>query len=93
MVRNKLGEILIGQKVITDEQLVKALKFQQQEHCLLGEALVRLGYTTEEQIAIVLSKQLGIPYASIQNQILKPEKGQGLENLIDEKFARENLVV
>ncbi len=93
MVRNKLGEILIGQKVITDEQLAKALKFQQQEHCLLSEALVRLGYTTEEQIAIVLSKQLGIPYASIQNQILKPEKGQGLENLIDEKFARENLVV
>lgn len=93
MLRKKLGEILIEQKVITEEQLNKALKFQEQNHCLIGEALIKLGYATEEQVAIALSKQLGIPYASIQNQILKPEKNQELEKLIDEKFARENFVV
>lgn len=93
MERKKLGEILIEQKIINEEQLNKALKFQEQNHCLIGEALIKLGYATEEQVAIALSKQLGIPYASIQNQILKPEKNQGLENLIDEKFARDNYVV
>lgn len=93
MARKKLGEILIEQKIINEEQLAKALKFQEQQHCLIGEALVKLGYATEEQVAMALSKQLGIPYASIQNQILKPEKGQGLENLIDERFARDNFVV
>ncbi|MEM4368221.1 MAG: hypothetical protein QXO21_04350, partial [Candidatus Anstonellales archaeon] len=93
MARKRLGEILIEQKIINEEQLNKALKFQEQNHCLIGEALVKLGYATEEQIAVALSKQLAIPYASIQNQILKPEKNQGLENLIDEKFARDNYVV
>ncbi len=88
-----MGEILIEQKIINEEQLAKALKFQEQEHCLIGEALIKLGYATEEQVAIALSKQLNIPYASIQNGILKPEKGQGLEELIDEKFARDNSVV
>ncbi|MCX7641400.1 MAG: ATPase, T2SS/T4P/T4SS family [Elusimicrobiales bacterium] len=93
MPRKKLGEILIEQKIINEEQLNKALKFQEQNHCLIGEALIKLGYATEEQVAIALSKQLGIPYASTQNQILKPEKGQGLEDLIDERFARDNYVV
>jgi type IV pilus assembly protein PilB len=93
MARKKLGEILIEQQVITQEQLEKALKFQEQEKCLIGEALIKLGYATEEQVAIALSKQLGIPYASIKNNILKPEKGQGLEKIIPEKFARDNKVV
>ena len=93
MERKKLGEILIEQKIITQEQLEKALKFQEQEKCLIGEALIKLGYATEEQVAVALSKQLGIPYASIKNNILKPEKGQGLEKIIPEKFARDNKVV
>jgi len=93
MVRKKLGEILIEQKVINPEQLEKALKYQEQNKCLIGEALIKLGYATDEQVAIALSKQLGIPYASIQNNILKPEKGQGLEKIIPEKFARDNIII
>ncbi|MEF3280170.1 MAG: Flp pilus assembly complex ATPase component TadA [Elusimicrobiota bacterium] len=93
MARKKLGEILISHKVINEEQLNKALKYQEQNRCLIGEALVKLGYATEEQVAVALSKQLGIPYASISNQILKPERGQDIEKLIPEKFARENKIV
>jgi len=93
MARKRLGEILIESKIINEEQLNKALKFQEQNHCLIGEALVRLRYATEEQVAIALSKQLSIPYASRENQILNPEKGQGLEKIIPEKFARENYVI
>jgi type IV pilus assembly protein PilB len=88
-----LGEILIESKVITHEQLERGLKYQQQNSCLIGEALIKLNYATEEQVAMALSKQLAIPYASKENQILNPEKGQGLEKLIPEKFARENYVV
>ena len=78
---------------ITEEQLVKALKFQQQNPCLIGEAIIKLHFSNEEKVAMALSKQLGVPYASRENQILNPEKGQGLEKLIHEKFAREHLVV
>ncbi|HOJ87074.1 MAG TPA: ATPase, T2SS/T4P/T4SS family, partial [Elusimicrobiales bacterium] len=93
MARKRLGEILIEQKIIDEEKLAKALKYQEQNRCLIGEALIKLGYATEEQVAIALSKQLGIPYASIQNQILKPEKGQDIEKIIPEKFARDNKII
>jgi len=78
---------------IDEEKLNKALKYQVQQACLIGEALVRLHYATEEQVAQALAKQLGIPFASKENQILNPEKGQGLEKAIPEKFARENAVI
>jgi len=64
-----------------------------QNKCLIGEALVKLGLVSEENIYIALSKQLGIPYASRDNRILNPEKNQGIEKLITEKFARENMLV
>jgi type IV pilus assembly protein PilB len=93
MAHKLLGEIMIQAKWIDEEKLQKALKFQQQQGCLIGEALVKLHYATEEQVAMGLGKQLGIPYASKENQILNPEKGQGLEKMIPEKFARDNAVV
>ena len=89
----KLGEIMIQSGWIDEEKLNKALKFQQQQGCLIGEALVKLHYANEEQVAQALGKQMGIPYASKENQILNPEKGQGLEKIIPEKFARENAVI
>jgi len=46
MPRKRLGEILIEQKVIDEDKLNKALKYQEQNRCLIGEALIKLGYAT-----------------------------------------------
>lgn len=93
MAHKKIGEILIASGVINDDQLNQALKYQKQNKCLLGEALISLGHADDEAIAQALSKQLGIPHASIENKILIPEKGQGLEKLIGEKYSREHYLV
>ena len=93
MAQKLLGEIMVQAKWITEDQLAKALKFQQQQGGLIGECLIKLRYASEEQVAQALGKQLGIPYASRENQILNPEKTQGLEKLIPEKFARDSAVV
>ncbi len=93
MARKRLGEILIQSKHINEDQLNKALKFQQQDNCLIGEALVKLRYVTEQHVSMALAKQLSIPYASRENQILNPENGQGLEKIIPEKFSRDNFVI
>lgn len=77
---------------ITEDQLNKALRFQIQQNCRIGEALIKLRYASEEQVAQALARQLGVTYASKENQILNPEKGQGLEKLIPEKFARDHAV-
>ena len=88
----QLGELMVEMRWITKDQLNKALKFQVQQNCGIGEALVKLRYASEEQVAQALARQLGVTYASKENQILNPEKGQGLEKLIPEKFAREHAI-
>ncbi|MBI4802690.1 MAG: Flp pilus assembly complex ATPase component TadA [Elusimicrobia bacterium] len=93
MARKLLGEIMIASGWISPDQLAKALKFQQQNPCLIGEALIKMHFVNEEQVAMALSKQLGIPYASKENQILNPEKGQGLDKVLPEKFARDNAAI
>jgi len=93
MAHKKLGEILAEQGVINEEKLKQGLVYQQQNKCLLGEALVKLGFVTEEVVSMALSKQLGVPYASKENRILNPEKNQGLEKLVGEKYAREHFLV
>lgn len=91
--RLQLGDILVQKKVITTEQLNRALKSQKQFGGLLGQALVKLGFCTDDQIAIAIASQLGIPYASRENALLKVEKNQGLDKILTEKFARDNMVL
>lgn len=88
-----LAEILVTSGVLTEEQRDKAQKVATQSKCHFGEAVVKLGFTKEEDIAIALSKQHSIPYASRENKILKPEKGQNLEKIVPENYARENFAV
>ena len=57
----RLGELLLQKKVITQDQLEKALSVQQSEKKKLGEVLTEMGFVTEEQIMRVLSQQLEIP--------------------------------
>ncbi len=89
----KLGEILLESGIINEEQLKKALLYHQQNNTQLGDAAIKLGFASEEQIAAALSKHFSIPFASKENNILIPERDQKLDELIPEKFARENLVL
>ncbi|MBI5789431.1 MAG: type II secretion system ATPase GspE [Candidatus Schekmanbacteria bacterium] len=58
----KLGQILLREKKITEEELHKALEAQQTTQEKLGKLLVSLGYVSEDDLAQILSKQMGIPY-------------------------------
>lgn len=61
----RLGELLIQKKVITADQLDKALAVQHTENKRLGEVLSEMGFVTEEQIIRVLSQQLDIPTVNL----------------------------
>ncbi|MBI4341190.1 MAG: Flp pilus assembly complex ATPase component TadA [Candidatus Omnitrophica bacterium] len=86
----KMGEILIRSGLLTQEQLQKALQFQQGTTKRIGEVLVELGLTTELDIASALSKQLGIPMATQASGLLMPHKDQQLAELMPEEFARQH---
>ena len=89
----QLGEILVSTGVLTEEQRERATKMAAQTRCLFGEAVLRLGFASEEAVAVALSKQLHVPYASRENKILRVERTQGLDKVIPEAFARDNLVL
>ncbi|MCM8765992.1 MAG: Flp pilus assembly complex ATPase component TadA [Candidatus Omnitrophica bacterium] len=91
--RQKLGEILIKEGLITEEQLQKALQTQLVEEAKLGEILVKLELVSEKDIAIALGKQLGIPYVSLSKGQLKPAEDEGLEDLFPADFARRYKVL
>ena len=57
----RLGDLLVKEKVITQEQLEQALKVQKDTGCRLGSALVRLGFLSEEDVTNFLSRQYGVP--------------------------------
>ncbi|MEA3328882.1 MAG: GspE/PulE family protein [Candidatus Omnitrophota bacterium] len=64
----KLGEMLVAKGIITGRQLETALSEQQKKKGeLLGATLIRLGYLKEEQLLVVLSEQLSIPYVKLGN--------------------------
>ncbi|MBI5883087.1 MAG: hypothetical protein HZB91_08285 [Elusimicrobia bacterium] len=57
------------------------------------DLLRRVGGTDDETMVTAISRQMGIPYASFENKILKMEHAQGLEKLIPRSFAKEHAVV
>jgi len=89
----RIGEILINEGIITQEQLSEAINVQKKEGGKLGEVLIKLGYITEEQILLALNKQLLIPYISSTSEKLKPVPDQNLEELIPYDFAVKNYVL
>ena len=89
----RLGEILIKEGIIAQEQLDKAIKTQQKEGSRIGEVLVRLGLVTEQDIVVALGKQLKIPYVSLGSDLLKPAADRQLDLVISKDFALKNLVI
>jgi type IV pilus assembly protein PilB len=89
----RLGDILIVEGVITQDQLEEAVTRQAKEGGKLGEILIKLNYVTEEQIVMALSKQLVIPYVSLASGKLTPAPDQNLDNLIPYDFAIRNLLL
>ena len=89
----RLGELLIKEGLLTQEQLGKTIALQNKEGGRLGEILVKLGMVKEEQLVGVLGKQLGIPYFSLGTGMLKPAVDQGLEELVLKDVAVKNMVL
>ena len=89
----QLSEILMDQGTLNAEQVKRVQLYAKQNNVTVAEAIVKFGFATEEQVTNALSKHFSVPYASRENGILVPEKEQNLQEIIPEKFARENMVV
>src|SRR5215217_3342360 len=80
----RLGEILVQQKLLSEEQLGLALAEQKRSGRKLGRVFIDSGYVTEEQIAGALARQLNIPYINLKFYNINPD----LVRLLPETQAR-----
>lgn len=62
----RLGEILVQQKLLSEEQLQFSLGEQKRTGRKLGRVFIENGFVTEEQISGALAKQLNIPYINLK---------------------------
>src|SRR5437764_1925036 len=60
-VNRRLGDLLVADGLLGQEQLQKALVEQKGSTEKLGSILIRLGFITEEQLIGFLSRQYGVP--------------------------------
>ena len=80
----RLGELLVEQKLITDEQLQQALEEQKRSGRKLGRALTDLGLVREETLHEVLAQSLRIPFIDVRQLTLDPN----IVRLLPETHAR-----
>ncbi len=80
----RLGDLLVRQELITEDQLKATLEQQRASGRKLGRILVDSGIVTEEQISGALARQLKIPYINLKQQSPNP----ALVNLLSEAQAR-----
>ena len=62
----RLGDLLVQDALITNDQLMEALGEQQRSGRKLGKVLVEKGFVNEEQIAEALARQLDLPFLNLK---------------------------
>ncbi|WP_217524976.1 GspE/PulE family protein [Vibrio metschnikovii] len=60
-LRKRLGDLLVEEGIITEQQVQQALAAQKQTGSKLGATLIELGFVSEQQMLSFLSQQLFIP--------------------------------
>src|ERR1700676_4403816 len=68
----RLGEILVKESLITQDQLSKALEFQRSNGGKLGSCLTKMGFITDDDITGVLSRQYGVPSINLKYYEIDP---------------------
>jgi MSHA biogenesis protein MshE len=87
--RMRLGDVLVQQKLISEEQLTQALQDQRGTGKRLGRLLMEAGLITEESLAHGLARQLRVPVVNLKSFPLKSETVR----LLPESPARRHRAV
>lgn len=89
MKSKRLGDILISDGLLTNEQLEQALEQQKQSHERLGTVLIENGYITERELIDALRNQLGIDFIDLTKTNIDPS----MSRYIPKSLAQEYEIV
>lgn len=83
-LKMRLGDLLVHENIISNEQLMQALNSQKATGRKLGDTLIELGYIGERQLLEFLAQQLGVPFLDIGQRRISSQ----VANLLPEVHAR-----
>lgn len=87
--RQAIENLLLSEKVITQEQLKIVLEEQKRKNKPLEEIFVDLNFISEEKITQYLSKLYHIPYENIEEIFIDPQ----LVTEVPEEVARKHIII
>src|SRR5258705_1041989 len=70
--KRHIGQILIDQGILTEDQLRIALLEQTKQHIPVGRLLVQLGFVSEATLRDALSEKLGLQAVDLSRIIVDP---------------------
>ena len=88
--RRRLGEILIDENLLTQEQLDQALVEAKEEGKRLGDYLISTGMISDDKIAKAVASQLKIPFMEdLESRVISED----LINLVSADILRKNKMI
>lgn len=64
-LRKRLGDLLVEENIVTEQQIEQALAAQKTTGRKLGASLIQLGFLSEKQMLTFLSQQLDVPLVDL----------------------------
>jgi general secretion pathway protein E len=71
-IDSRLGSLLLKSNKINEEDLKKVLVTQEETGKKLGKLLVDLGFSSEQEVAKLLGKQMEVPYVDLDTIKIEP---------------------
>lgn len=85
----QIGQVLLHERLVTEEQLAEALAIQKQTGEKIGDILMKKGYVGELDFTRALAKRLKTEFITLENIKLSPL----IVHLIKEDFARSYCLI
>jgi type IV pilus assembly protein PilB len=90
--RRRIGEVLVGQGLLTPEQLVHALNVQRdvpvgKPRKRIGTVIIELGMASEHQVAEALARALSLERVDLQRILVMPDQVRLLPRAVAERHG------
>lgn len=88
VVRKRFGEILVDAGIVTDQHIEYALANRLSDE-KIGDALIRLGLTSESKVLDALQEAAGVKRINLKQYNIE----QNLTNLMPESYAKKHIIM
>ncbi|MEN0110144.1 MAG: hypothetical protein AAF805_05435, partial [Planctomycetota bacterium] len=83
----RLGQRLVGENLVSPEDLGRALELQAKRGMKLGETLLEMGVATEEDLLPHIAAQLGVPALRLREGLIDPQVVRTLDREFCERYG------